>query len=293
MKSKFLKLTYLLVIVIIGYSLTHLGNFGPTSPNPVSVNQAGDSVSVLSTGQADSAVISSGGKYCLIDAGSTLSGHTDAVTYLSNWGVTELELVVVTHFHTDHASDIIDVMNNFRINNMVIPNLSQQNMPTTSFFELFLDTAEKRNIKLIPARKGDTYTVGNGVLKILDDTYNDLTVNDTSVATLFTQGEFTFLSTGDGETEYEERLLKVFDSKVTLFVAGHHGSSTSNSKKFIETVRPEFIAFSAGKENEYGHPHREVLKLAEKNKIPYGITFRDGTIVYSITHNKLLTKAGG
>jgi len=293
MKSKILKIVYLLVIVIIGFSLTQLGNFGPTKPNPVNLAQAGDTVSILSVGQANSALIASGGRYCLIDAGYTNTGHTDAVTYLGNAGITELELVVVTHFHFDHTSDIIDVTNNFRINNMVIPNLTVENMPTTSFFELFLDTVDKKNIKLIPARKGDSYTVGNGTLTILDETYNDLTVNDTSVAALFRQGDFTYLNTADGEEEYEKRLMKVFGEKVTLFTAGHHGSSTSNSEEFIKTINPDFIAISAGKDNEYGHPHNSVVKRFEKNNIPYGITFRDGTIVYSITKNKLLTKTGG
>ena len=92
---------------------------------------------------------------------------------------------------------------------------------------------------------------------------------------------------------YEKRLLKEFGEKVTLFTAGHHGSSTSNTKEFISAVNPDFIAVSAGKDNEYGHPHNSVIKRFEENGIPYGITFRDGTIVYSITDNKLLTKQGG
>lgn len=292
MKSKVLKAVYLLVVVIIGFAVINIGRFGPTKPNPVNLKQAGDTVSILSVGQANSALISSGGKYCLIDAGYTDSGHTDAVTYLANAGITELELVVITHFHTDHTADIIDVMNNFRIKNMVIPDLSKENMPTNSFFTLFLDTVERKGINLVPARKGDSYTIGNGSLEILDNTYNDLTINDTSVATLFTQGDFTFLNTADGEEEYEKRLLKVFSGKVTLLSAGHHGSSTSSTEEFIKAVRPDYIAVSAGKDNEYGHPHNSVLKRFEKENIPYGVTFRDGTIVYSITENRLLTKTG-
>ena len=293
MKKKFLKSVYLVIVSIAGILLSQFADFGPVKPNPVDLQNAGDTVSILNVGQANSALISSGGEYCLIDAGYTNTGETDAFTYMLSAGVTDIELVVVTHFHNDHTSDIIDVMNGFNIKNMVIPNLSMENMPTASFFSFFLDTAERNDINLIPARKGDTYAVGNGNVTILDDTYNDLTINDTSVAVLFTQGDFRYLNTADGESEYEKRLLKVFDEKVTLFSAGHHGSSTSNSKELIKAISPQFVAVSAGKDNEYGHPHKNVLELLEDKNIPYGITFRDGTIVYSITENRLLTKQGG
>ena len=293
MKSKFLKGLYLLIVSVVGFFLAEAGDFGPVGSIVVKPQYTGDTVSVLSVGQANSALISSGGKYCLIDAGYTNTGDTDVVSYLRRAGVIELELVVITHFHSDHTSDIIDVMNSFRIKNMIIPKLTVENMPTTSFFSLFLDTVERKNINLIPAEKGSEYTVGDGTVTILDDTYNDLTINDTSVATLFRQGDFTFLNTADGEEEYEKRLLGAFSEKVTLFTAGHHGSSTSNTKKFIKAISPDFVAISAGRDNDYGHPHKSVTQLLEKEGIPYGVTFRDGTIVYSITENRLLTETGG
>ena len=239
-------------------------------------------------GQANSALISSGGKYCLVDAGQIGESHTDVVRYLENADISEIELLVVTHFHTDHTSELLDVMDYFKIKTIVIPDLSQANMPTNSFFTAFLDKAERYGIELKRAVRGDVYQVGNGTVTILDNTYNDLTVNDTSVATLFTQGNFTWLNTGDGEAEYEKRLLEHFDSRVTLFTAGHHGSSTSNTEEFIKTIHPDYAAISAGKDNEYGHPHTEVVKLFEKYNIKYNITFRDGTLIYSITDKKLI-----
>lgn len=288
MKSRFLKGIYLLIVIGLGIFIVQLckGNFRPISRNPVDLSVVGDTVSVLSVGQADSALISSGGKYCLIDAGDTDGGHTDVVTYLANAKVSEIELLVITHFHTDHTSELLDVIDNFKVRTIVVPDLSQSNMPTNSFFKTFLDKVEKYNITLKAAAKDDVYTIGNGTLTILDDTYNDLTVNDTSVATLFTQGDFTYLSTGDGEAEYEQRLLKVFDRQVTLFTAGHHGSSTSNTEQFIKAIKPDYIAVSAGRDNDYGHPHTEVTKLFTSLEIPYGITFTDGTIIYSITDKK-------
>lgn len=289
MKKKFLKSLYVAVVAFFGCLLAQFG-FGEVIENPVDLSKAGDTVSILSVGQADSALISSGGKYCLIDAGYTIKGDTDAVSYMKNAGVKELEVLVITHFHIDHTADIINVLNNFRVKNIIIPDLEIANIPTSSFFELFMDKIEDKKINIFPAKKGESYTIGNGTLTILDDTYNDMTVNDTSVATLFRQDDFTFLSTGDGEGWYEKRLLEVFSEEVTLLVAGHHGSSTSSTQSFIEGVSPQMIAISAGKDNEYGHPHKEILELYESKNIPYNITFRDGTLVYSIKDKKLISE---
>ena len=227
MKKKLKKALYVAVLAAISFVLTELGIISPSAN--VTLTKSGDTVSVLSVGQANSTLISSGGKYCLIDAGYTEKGHTDPVSYLREAGVREIEMLVITQFHTDHTSEILDVMDNFRIKNILIPNLTSTNTPTTGFFSRFLDIVEERNIKLIYAQKDKSYTIGNGELRVLDDTYNDLSINDTSIATLFTQGDFTYLNTADGEKEYEKRLAKVFSGEVTLFTAGHHGSSTSNT----------------------------------------------------------------
>ena len=71
-------------------------------------------------------------------------------------------------------------------------------------------------------------------------------------------------------------------------MAGHHGSGDANTKELITAIKPDFVAISAGKDNDYGHPHREVIRLFKDMGIPYKVTAEDGTIVYSITDNKLL-----
>ena len=290
MKKKIQKLLYVIVLAIVSFVLTELGILVPADASPAELAKSGDTVSVLSVGQANSILISSGGKYCLIDAGHTEEGHTDPVSYLKEVGVTEIEMLVITHFHADHTSEILDVMDNFKVKKILIPNLTKENTPTSSFFTKLLDRVEERNIKLIAAQKGKSYTIGNGKLKVLDDTYNDLGVNDTSIATLFIQGDFTYLNTADGEKKYEKRLVEVFDDQVTLFVAGHHGSSTSNTKELMSVIRLKYIAISAGKDNEYGHPHKEVVELFHQENFAYNVTFEQNTLVYSITDGTLLTQ---
>ena len=87
-------------------------------------------------------------------------------------------------------------------------------------------------------------------------------VNDASLCTLFTAGDFRFLDTGDAEADAEQRLVDTYGPTLhaTLFKAGHHGSYTSNSLTFMQAVRPEAVAVSCGLHNDYGHPHRAALQ---------------------------------
>lgn len=284
-----------LVIAVFGYIFLDGTFSNPNNTAPVYVGESQqystqDTVSVISVGQADSALISSGGKFCLIDAGQTAQTSDDTVTgYLDKMGVKEIELAVITHFHQDHISEIADVLNNYKVNKILIPNLTQENIPTSKTFSEFMDIVEQQGIELLAAKKGDKYTVGNGELIVLDDTYNDLGTNSTSVATLFVQGDFTFLNTGDGETEYEQRLANCINQNVTLFTAGHHGSSTSNTEVLLSIIKPQFTAVSAGRDNSYGHPHQEAMEVLKTYSGQVDVTMDKGTLVYSINDKTLIS----
>lgn len=250
-----------------------------------------NSVTILDVGQADCSLIESDGKFCLIDAAQTDSKGVDVTDYLKTRGVKEIELLVITHFHSDHTSQILNVMDSFKINNILIPNLTQDNMPTSKFFSKFLDVVEQKNISIHTAKKGNSYIVGSGVITVADDTINDMGINNTSVATLFTQGNFSYLNTGDAEWQSEDSLaLNV--GKVTLFKAGHHGSSTSNTEKLLNIIKPDKVAVSAGTKNSYGHPHQEAMDNFNKIQAQVNITFQDGTLVYSIDTSEIMKGEG-
>ena len=61
---------------------------------------------------------------------------------------------------------------------------------------------------------------------------------------------------------------------------GHHGSKTSSSDEFLGAVNPEFVVISAGCDNQYGHPHTEVLERVDRFGATRVATCKDGTIVF-------------
>lgn len=81
---------------------------------------------------------------------------------------------------------------------------------------------------------------------------------------------------GDAEKEVEES--KRWEDIDILKVA-HHGSNSSTTQEFLETIKPEYSIISVGTRNDYGHPDGDVLnRLKELNSVVYR-TDLDGTII--------------
>ena len=132
----------------------------------------------------------------------------------------------------------------------------------------------------------------NATLEILapnNSEYKDL--NNYSIVTKLTYGNNRFLFTGDAEKESENEMLsKGYDLSCDILKLGHHGSSTSTTNKFLTAASPAVAIVSCGKDNDYGHPHKEIMNKLNNNHITVYRTDSDGTILaqtdgntYSIT----------
>ena len=107
--------------------------------------------------------------------------------------------------------------------------------------------------------------------------------NTASIVAKLVYGNNSFLLTGDSPTAIENYLSMIDgrNLKSDVLKAGHHGSRTSTSESFANLVSPEYAVISAGKNNQYGHPHKEVLDILEKIKSVILKTYENGTISFS------------
>ena len=82
------------------------------------------------------------------------------------------------------------------------------------------------------------------------------------------------------EEAAEQQLLDTYGTSLhtTLFKAGHHGSYTSNSLAFLQAATPQAVAVSCGLNNDYGHPHREVIQEMQDEGIDFYRTDLYGTV---------------
>ena len=218
----------------------------------------------IDVGQADATLIRQGDSFLLIDAGDLGDGDR-LVDYLKSAGVTRLDCVVMTHPHADHIGGMPQVLEAFPVDRFLLPDFELlDELPTSAIFEQTLEAIarQKENgCEVLTAARGQEIPIGEGALRVLLAGVETDNANDLSICAKFVCGSFSCLFTGDGESAVEKELLAIEPNlRADVFQAGHHGSSTSNSAKLLEAVRPACVVISCGLDNSYGHPNKEALE---------------------------------
>lgn len=239
-------------------------------------------VHMIDVGQGDSILIQTKEKAVLIDAGERDQGQT-VCDYLKSAGVNKLDLVIATHPHSDHIGGLADVLTQIRTEEILMPELSDEMVPTTSSFQRLLTAVEKEDVRAVAAEPGLVYDLGGGVsLTVLAPVKDYDNLNNYSVVCRLDCGQTSFLFTGDAEKQVEQDLLDAgANLQADVLKAGHHGSSTSSGDAFLDAVRPKIAAISCGQNNDYGHPHKEVMASFSQRGITVCRTDLQGTVIFS------------
>lgn len=204
----------------------------------------------------------------LIDGGPTSVVLEKLAKEMPFWDRT-IDLIILTHPEHDHIAGLIEVLKRYKVENILWTGIIRDTAEHKEWKRLIKE--EKAEIKI--ARLGQKIIISGTVLDILHPFENlegqeSKNSNNTSIIIKLISGKNTFLFTGDVYKLIEKQLIErniEIDSDVLKI--GHHGSKTSSSEEFLEKVSPEIAVISAGKDNQYGHPHQEALERLEN----YGI----------------------
>lgn len=278
-------LAVLLVELLVGWDQVMIRT--GLTPSPVTVEGEME-VHFIDVGNADSILIRQGEQNLLIDAGER-GDVDDILTYLQQHGVEKLDLVIATHPHADHIGAMDQVIKNHPIAKFVMSFMPEEATPTTATYEKMLTALDQKNVVVEEAKPGTVYELGEARVQILAPLKETEETNDMSVVTRVTFGQHSFLFTGDAGTAVEKQLLSSeFDLKADVLKVSHHGSTTGNSDKFLKKVNPTYAVIPCGADNDYGHPHQEILNRLNKRKIPFYRADVYGDIVIT-TDGKTLT----
>ena len=124
--------------------------------------------------------------------------------------------------------------------------------------------------------------LGSVTLRLLPQAQEEENENNNSIGIRLDFGEFSALLTGDSEKSERSWWMKNADGGlfrlVTVMKAAHHGSRNGTDLEWLKAAKPSLVVISCGKDNKYGHPHKETLDLLEEQKVPVKPTDVDGTI---------------
>ena len=216
-----------LAIFIIAFANKLFGDkfrstLAPAAPD---FDKTQDFVKIMDVGQADAALIYSNGCSAVIDAGLTSSAD-DISADLKGADIKDIDALLITHLHMDHAGALAKIAMSFPIDNLIIPNRdsSAEAMPT-------VNEAEKRVVaekgKVFTATEGMNFNIGEfevTVLAYFPDAKNE---NDRSVITMAKIGDKKFLFTGDAEKATEADVLaEKLNIDCDVLKVGHHGSKS-------------------------------------------------------------------
>lgn len=237
---------------------------------------------IIDVGQGSSTLIQQGDEGILIDAGESDYGQI-VDNYIDSCGIESLKYVVASHPHSDHIGGLPYVMKNNDVGEVLMPEISEKNLPTTRVYERFLDTIAERDITASYCEVGDVYYLGDISMEILGPVTQISDLNNMSAICKLSVGETDVMVLGDAETkELKSVFLNGGDFESEILVMGHHGSRTSLYYDFLQSVNPVEAVISCGEDNSYGHPHRETIEYLNDNKIDYLRTDFSGDIVYRI-----------
>ena len=232
-------------------------------------------IDYIDVGQADSILIRQGDATMLIDGG-TGECKDDLLAFLSDKNIDKFEYIVGTHTHEDHIGSLDDVVNTYDFDTFLFPNTTA----TTKTFENLVLAVQQKNKKFTVPQVGQEYSLGEAKFQILAPNGDDYSsANNYSIVIKLTYGSNTFLFTGDAESISESEILdKGFNVSADVLKVGHHGSTTSTSKEFLDAVSPKYAVISVGKDNSYNLPTKTTMEKLQEKNIPVYRTDEQGTI---------------
>ena len=225
----------------------------------------------LDVGQGDSILITNNNKTMLIDASTNEMGNR-VVKYLNDLGIKKIDYLVGTHPHEDHIGGLDNVIKNFDIGTIYMPNV----VATTKTFEEVIDAISAKKLKVTSPKTGDKFTVGNAECEVMSIRNDKDDYNNCSIVIKMDFNNVSYLFTGDAEESVESSRKW---PHIDVLKVGHHGSNTSSSKKFLEQIKPEVALISVGQGNTYGHPTQATLKRLSNIGAKIYRTDENGTIL--------------
>lgn len=222
-------------------------------------------IHVINVGQGDSIFIQTPEKRSiLIDTGPELYNYISArdkiIPYIKRLGYNKIDLLIITHPHSDHAGGLKYIFDSFKIDKVAVCKRP--------------DTLQGDCVYIY---RGDIINLGDVKINILapsEDEIFTMDDNETCLIMELKYRDFSMLLTGDASKSDLDFISGSYD----VLKVPHHGSIYSLSQSMLDNTRIGSAVISVGK-NSFGHPSPLVIREFEKKNIGVYRTDKLGDII--------------
>lgn len=218
---------------------------------------------VLNVGQGQSVLFGLGGNLVLVDCGGDCYEGADylAANAINDLGRTQLDLLILTHCHYDHAGGVLGLLDRVKIAYIAMP------YPETEheIQDALIEKATRLGTEILYIQSKTTITLDELRQIVLFPPLGSGDMNEMGITALISAGDQDVLLTGDMGASGELALIANFEiPDIEVLMVGHHGSNYSSHESFLAAISPEYAVISTGPQNRYGHPHESTLERLQE-----------------------------
>lgn len=242
----------------------------------------------LDVGEGMCAVVRTpSGKTMVVDCGTSSWRYSERVgeklvaSYLHSLGIRKIDIAVLTHPHADHISGYPSLLKIVPARHVLDIGAKHSSPYYRDFLKTIRDTKAIYHI----ARRGQVIDMGDGVkAQVLnpDPLQNYTDLNNRSIVLRVVYREVAFMITGDAGEQAEHAMISTeMPLQSQVLQVGHHGAEDANSPEWLSAVNPAVAVISCGRNNEYGHPSREVISCLQSRGVRVYRTDMHGAVAFT------------
>ncbi|HFD12362.1 MAG TPA: DNA internalization-related competence protein ComEC/Rec2 [Crenotrichaceae bacterium] len=242
-------------------------------PSIAKIDPGSAQVTVLDVGQGLSTVVETANHTLVFDTGIRLSPRFDMgsavlLPYLRSRAIHHVDQLILSHTDSDHIGGAQILLDS---------------LPVLQEFSSYPQHVPGKHVELCEPGKQWQWDGVDFIMLAPLLPYSPAENNNSCVIKISAGGDRVLL-TGDIESRAENRLIDEYNHRLNsrVLIVPHHGSKTSSSAAFLDAVKPDLAIIAAGYRNQYGFPHRKIVKRYAKNKVSLLNTAYSGSISFVI-----------
>ena len=210
-------------------------------------------------GQGDSMVINlQHGRGIVIDVGPDPVAENKC---LRNLGISEVPLLILSHFHADHVGGLSGLLQSRRVGQVWISNNLEPLLESTNSLALLRDseivTVQKGLISQIAGIQFEVLWPENTVRNFEAMPGEGSQINNSSIALLVSTKDWSIFTAGDLEPPAQHEILGSV-RHVDIYKVCHHGSKYQD-EELMRALSAQIAVISVGAKNSYGHPAPQTI----------------------------------